>query len=65
MPIAYRTVHGAHSVPDMPMNFVHRKLCSSEKWATAVAEEMPGQLTGFDLGENVLEIGPGFGATTL
>jgi ubiquinone/menaquinone biosynthesis C-methylase UbiE len=48
----------------MPMNFLHRKLCSSEKWATAVAEEMPGRLTGFDLGDNVLEIGPGFGATT-
>jgi len=46
------------------MNFLHRKLCSSEKWATLVAEEMPGRLTGFDLGDNVLEIGPGFGATT-
>ena len=48
----------------MPMNLVHRKLCSSKKWAELVAAEMPGQLEGFDLGDSVLEIGPGFGATT-
>jgi SAM-dependent methyltransferase len=48
----------------MPMNFLHRRLCSSRKWADAVATRMPGALAGIDLGDDVLEIGPGFGATT-
>jgi SAM-dependent methyltransferase len=48
----------------MPMNFLHRKLCSSEKWARSVAGVLPRSLDGFDLGDHVLEIGPGFGATT-
>ncbi|WP_191255600.1 class I SAM-dependent methyltransferase [Amycolatopsis oliviviridis] len=46
------------------MNLVHRKLCSSALWAKAVAAEMPGNIAGHDLGDSVLEIGPGFGATT-
>lgn len=46
------------------MNRMHRKLCGSEKWASSVAENMPGKLADYDLGDNVLEIGPGFGATT-
>ncbi len=46
------------------MNLVHRKLCSSALWAKAVAAEMPGNVAGFDLGDSVLEIGPGYGATT-
>ncbi len=46
------------------MNLVHRKLCSSALWAKAVAHEMPGNVAGFDLGDSVLEIGPGYGATT-
>lgn len=48
----------------MPMNLVHRRLCSSRRWAGTVAERMPGALAGIDLGDDVLEIGPGFGATT-
>jgi SAM-dependent methyltransferase len=48
----------------MPMNLVHRKLCSSRRWAGVVAEQVPRSLAGIDLGDNVLEIGPGFGATT-
>jgi SAM-dependent methyltransferase len=48
----------------MPMNLVHRHLCSSAKWAAAVAERLPADLRGLDLGDDVLEIGPGFGATT-
>lgn len=48
----------------MPMNLLHRKLCSSKKWAADVAERMPGMLAGVELGDDVLEIGPGFGATT-
>jgi SAM-dependent methyltransferase len=48
----------------MSMNYAHRKICSSAKWSRAVADKMPGKLAGLDLGESVLEVGPGFGATT-
>jgi SAM-dependent methyltransferase len=48
----------------MPMNLVHRKLCASNRWARKVADLLPGWLEGLDLGDDVLEIGPGFGATT-
>lgn len=48
----------------MPMNYVHRKICSSARWAAGVAERMPELLADVDLGDDVLEIGPGFGATT-
>jgi SAM-dependent methyltransferase len=46
------------------MNLVHRKLCASNRWARKVADLLPGWLEGLDLGDDVLEIGPGFGATT-
>lgn len=46
------------------MNFLHRRLCSSAGWADRVAAAMPGHLDGLDLGDDVLEIGPGYGATT-
>jgi SAM-dependent methyltransferase len=48
----------------MPMNLAHRKFCSSGHWAAIVAQHLPKALEGIDLGDNVLEIGPGFGATT-
>ncbi|MBV9140933.1 MAG: class I SAM-dependent methyltransferase [Pseudonocardiales bacterium] len=48
----------------MPMNLVHRKLCASNQWARKVADTLPGWLEGLDLGDDVLEIGPGVGATT-
>ncbi|RSM82863.1 class I SAM-dependent methyltransferase [Kibdelosporangium aridum] len=49
----------------MPMNLIHRKLCRSDTWVTNVRETlMPWTLEGVDLGDDVLEIGPGFGATT-
>ncbi len=48
----------------MPMNLMHRRICSSPKWAAAVRERMPAFLDRLDLGDDVLEIGPGFGATT-
>ncbi|MBN9100868.1 MULTISPECIES: class I SAM-dependent methyltransferase [unclassified Pseudonocardia] len=48
----------------MPMNLIHRRICSSPKWAAAVRDRMPGFLAGTPLGDDVLEIGPGFGATT-
>jgi ubiquinone/menaquinone biosynthesis C-methylase UbiE len=43
---------------------MHRKLCSSADWAHTVEQRVPDRLAGIDLGEDVLEIGPGFGATT-
>ncbi|WP_410630768.1 class I SAM-dependent methyltransferase [Amycolatopsis sp. cmx-4-83] len=48
----------------MPMNLIHRKICSSEKWAATVEERLTPWLADRDLGDDVLEIGPGFGATT-
>lgn len=47
------------------MNRAHGIVCSSGWWARTVERELlPWGLTGVDLGEDVLEIGPGFGATT-
>jgi SAM-dependent methyltransferase len=49
----------------MPMNLVHRRLCSSAKWADSVEQSLlPWALDGVDLSGDVLEVGPGFGATT-
>ncbi|WKK26204.1 class I SAM-dependent methyltransferase [Streptomyces olivoreticuli] len=49
----------------MPMNLIHRRLCSSDKWARAVEDELlPWALEGVPLGPDTLEIGPGYGATT-
>jgi ubiquinone/menaquinone biosynthesis C-methylase UbiE len=47
------------------MNRVHLELCSSEAWADAVRRYIiPGALAGAELGDNVLEVGPGPGRTT-
>jgi SAM-dependent methyltransferase len=47
------------------MNLIHNKLCSSRWWARRVEGELlPWGLKGVELGDQVLEIGPGFGATT-
>lgn len=47
----------------MAMNLLHRRCCSSARWAKQVKEQMiPWVLAGVDLGDNVLEIGPGYGA---
>jgi SAM-dependent methyltransferase len=48
----------------MPMNRRHRKLCSSPEWATTTATRLPLVLDRAELGDDVLEIGPGYGATT-
>src|SRR6201996_4561062 len=48
----------------MPMNRQHRKLCASTEWAQTVAGRLPLVLDKTDLGTDVLEIGPGYGATT-
>jgi len=47
------------------MNRVHNLLCSSGWWARRAEHELvPFGVDGVELGEDVLEIGPGFGATT-
>ncbi|MFD5697345.1 class I SAM-dependent methyltransferase [Streptomyces lasiicapitis] len=47
----------------MPMNRAHRKLCSSEKWAQTTKDMiLPFALEDVPLGDDVLEIGPGYGA---
>jgi ubiquinone/menaquinone biosynthesis C-methylase UbiE len=47
------------------MNRVHDLLCSSGWWARQAEQELvPFGVDGVDLGDDVLEIGPGFGATT-
>jgi ubiquinone/menaquinone biosynthesis C-methylase UbiE len=47
------------------MNAVHNILCSSGWWARRVERELiPWGLKGVELGDDVLEVGPGFGATT-
>lgn len=47
------------------MNRAHAVVCSSGWWARSVERELlPWGLAGVELGGEVLEIGPGFGATT-
>lgn len=47
------------------MNRLHGVVCSSGWWARTVEHELlPWGLAGAELGDDVLEIGPGFGATT-
>jgi SAM-dependent methyltransferase len=47
------------------LNRVHGLICSSRWWARTVDRELlPWGLRGVELGDDVLEIGPGFGATT-
>jgi len=47
------------------MNKLHRWLCKSDYWRTTLAGEiMPWALKGIELGDNVLEVGPGPGLTT-
>lgn len=47
------------------MNAVHNVVCSSGWWSGRVRSELlPWGLDGVELGDDVLEVGPGFGATT-
>ena len=47
------------------MNFAHNRLCAGKGWAGFVGTTLlPWGLDGVQLGDDVLEIGPGFGATT-
>jgi ubiquinone/menaquinone biosynthesis C-methylase UbiE len=48
------------------MNWYHRRLCRSPEWGRLVADAIvPDTIGDDDLGQDVLEIGPGYGATTL
>jgi SAM-dependent methyltransferase len=47
------------------MNYLHRRLCGSERWKRTVEKyALPWTLEDIDLGDNVLEVGPGPGVTT-
>src|ERR1700749_1852228 len=47
----------------MAMNLAHRRICSSDRWAQQVEDELlPWALAEVELGDNTLEIGPGYGA---
>jgi ubiquinone/menaquinone biosynthesis C-methylase UbiE len=47
------------------VNAIHNLICSSRWWAHRVEGKLvPWGVGRIELGENVLEIGPGFGATT-
>ena len=46
------------------MNRLHRWYCRSGAWAARVRDELPWALNGVELGDEVLEVGPGPGLTT-
>ena len=47
----------------MAMNLAHKLCCSSDRWAKQVKDALlPWALGDVDLGDNTLEIGPGYGA---
>ena len=46
------------------MNRLHRWYCRSGAWAATVRDELPRVLRGVELGDEVLEVGPGPGLTT-
>ncbi|WP_426561047.1 class I SAM-dependent methyltransferase [Angustibacter sp. McL0619] len=47
------------------MNEGHARLCSSPEWAEFITSDvLPTVLSGHDPGREVLEIGPGYGAST-
>jgi ubiquinone/menaquinone biosynthesis C-methylase UbiE len=46
------------------MNENHARLCASPEWAKAIEGVLSSLVTGADLGDEMLEIGPGPGAAT-
>jgi ubiquinone/menaquinone biosynthesis C-methylase UbiE len=47
------------------MNRLHHWFCNTDSWKRHVREELvPAALEGVDLGDKVLEVGPGFGPGT-
>jgi ubiquinone/menaquinone biosynthesis C-methylase UbiE len=48
-----------------PVNAAHERLCGSAEWAQHLQEDVLTRLIGeVDLGKEMLELGPGFGAAT-
>lgn len=53
----------AHTVEDV--NNKHENLCSSPEWAAHLQTELLPRLTaGIELGDDLIELGPGYGAAT-
>lgn len=46
------------------MNRLHRWYCRTDAWAATVRDQVPWALQGVELGDEVLEVGPGPGLTT-
>ena len=46
------------------MNRIHEWLCSSNTWRRTIDQRVPWVFSGADLGQDILEIGPGPGLTT-
>ena len=46
------------------MNRLHRWYCRSDAWAATMRDQVPWVLRGVELGDEVLEVGPGPGLTT-
>lgn len=46
------------------MNRLHHWLCRSARWRKTIRQRVPWVLSGAELGEDVLELGPGPGLTT-
>jgi SAM-dependent methyltransferase len=46
------------------MNTIHHWLCRSNFWRDTTQKRLPWVIQGVPLGQDVLEIGPGFGVTT-
>ncbi len=46
------------------MNLLHHWLCGSGRWRKTLRQRVPWVLSDADLGQNVLELGPGPGLTT-
>lgn len=46
------------------MNRLHHWLCRSESWRKTIQQRLPWALAGAELGDRVLELGPGPGLTT-
>jgi ubiquinone/menaquinone biosynthesis C-methylase UbiE len=47
------------------VNLIHNMICSSRRWRRHAQRELvPWGIESLDLGTRVLELGPGFGATT-
>jgi SAM-dependent methyltransferase len=67
--VVARVRAGVYGVVDVfsggTMNLAHRWLCNSKRWKEVVGMyALPWTLEGVELGKQVLEIGPGFGAAT-